>query len=134
MDADCVIAGSLTATGATTELLNLWQEGAIELAICPRLINEVAKALSLPRIAGKYGIARAEIESLTQRLVDEGVAFEDHVDPPRVVPADPHDDYLVALAIESGAEYLVTRDRHFDGVRVEGVRIIAPGLLLRELR
>lgn len=50
--------------------------------------------------------------------------LEDPKDPLRVVPDDPKVDYLVALAIESGP--LVTRDRHFDKVTVEGVRIITP--------
>jgi predicted nucleic acid-binding protein len=59
--------------------------------------------------------------------------FEDPVDPPRVVADDANDDYLVALAIESVADLIVTRDRHFDEVRMEGLRILAPGRLLREL-
>ena len=50
--------------------------------------------------------------------------LDDPKDPLRVVPDDPKDDYLIALAIESGT--LVTRDRHFDKVTVEGVRIITP--------
>jgi uncharacterized protein len=134
VDADCLVAGTLTATGATTALLTQWQEGAIELIICPRLVNEVSKTLLLPRIAGKYGISRADVEDLARRLIEDGVMFDDPVDPPRVVPEDPNDDYLIALAIESEADYFVTRDKHFDGVRVTGVRIITPGRLLRELR
>lgn len=44
--------------------------------------------------------------------------------PPRVVPDDPNDDYLVALARDTGI--LVTRDRHFEQVAVEGLRILGP--------
>jgi predicted nucleic acid-binding protein len=60
--------------------------------------------------------------------------FDDPHDPPRAVPGDPNDDYLVALAIDSGGTYLATRDKHFEGVRVEGVRIVTPGRLIRLLR
>lgn len=124
----------LTPIGATTELLGLWQEGAIELVVCPNLLDEVRPALQHPRVAGKYGFEQPEVEASVERLQQEGVMFEDPVDPPRVVPDDPNDDYLVALAIESGADYLVTRDKHFEGVRIEGVRIITPGRLVRALR
>lgn len=131
MDADCLVAGVLTPTGATTELLGLWQEGAIELVVCPNLLDEVRRTLVHPRVAGKYALEQPEVEAFVDRLRLEGIMFEDPVDPPRVVPDDRTDDYLVALAIESKADYLVTRDKHFEGVRIEGVRIAAPGRLVR---
>lgn len=59
--------------------------------------------------------------------------FEDPAEPERIVPDDPNDDYLVALALVSGATHLVTRDSHFDGVRVEGLVIVTPGRLVRSL-
>lgn len=59
--------------------------------------------------------------------------FSDPIDPPRVVPGDPKDDYLIALALASDS-ILVTRDRHFEDLRVEGLRIVTPGLFLRELQ
>ncbi len=134
MDADCLVAGTLTRSGATTELLDLWEDGGIDLVVCPRLVNEVSRTLLHPRIAGRYEVSRSDVERLARRLIEEGVPLEDPADPPRIVPADPNDDYLVALAIESGAEFFVTRDHHFDGVEVKGLRIITPGRLLRVLR
>jgi predicted nucleic acid-binding protein len=59
--------------------------------------------------------------------------FQDPVASRRVVPDDPNDDYLIALAIEADADWLMTRDKHFEGVRAAGVRITTPGRLLREL-
>lgn len=57
----------------------------------------------------------------------------DPVDCPRAVPDDPGDDYLVALALASAAGTLVTRDRHFDKVRVEGFRVVSPRDALESL-
>jgi predicted nucleic acid-binding protein len=48
-----------------------------------------------------------------------------------VVTADPGDDYLVALALAASADALITRDRHFDGVVVEGLEIIPPRVAKR---
>jgi predicted nucleic acid-binding protein len=57
--------------------------------------------------------------------------FDDPVDPPRVVPNDPNDDYLVALGMAASADALVTRDRHFNKVRVRGLRIVAARQMVR---
>lgn len=108
--------------------------GDFELIVCPQLIKEVRKALLHPRIARKYHITQEEVDGFARRLSEEGMLFEDPADPPRVVPDDPNDDYLVALALEAEADALVTRDRHFDKVRVEGLRIVAARQMLRRLR
>lgn len=68
------------------------------------------------------------------RLSEEGILFEDPIDPPRIVPDDPNDDDLVALARAAHAEALVTRDRHFRKVAVEGLPILGPSELVRRVR
>lgn len=133
VDTDCLVAGTLTPTGATSVLLDLWQEGAFELVVCPQLLDEVRKTLLHPRVGPKYGIVPGDVEAFVARLQEEGLVHDDPVDPPRVVPDDPKDDYLVALARAAGANCLVTRDRHFEKVRVQDLRIVGPAAFVREL-
>ncbi len=90
--------------------------------VCPQLVYEVRQALVSPRLAQRYEISESDADAFARKLAEEGLMLEDPKDPLRVVPDDPKDDYLVALAIESGT--LVTRDRHLDKAIVEGVRII----------
>lgn len=116
----------LTSQGATSELLDRWQDGAFELFVCPRLIYEVRKALVSPRLADRYDIQTSEAEAFSRQLSEEGLLVDDPADPPRVVPDDPNDDYLIALALETGSGFLVTRDRHFEKVNVPSLRIIGP--------
>ncbi len=123
----------MTPSGATSELLDRWQVGEFEIVVCPQLIHEVRKALLHPRIAKKYDISREEAEEFARRLSEEGVLLDDPVEPPRLVPDDPMDDYLVALAVAAKAEALVTRDRHFDKVKVRGLPILGAGQMLRRL-
>jgi len=52
--------------------------------------------------------------------------LEDPTDPPRVVPDDQDDDYLVALVLASRSDVLGTRDRHFEKVDLHGLRIVGP--------
>src|SRR5438445_8345611 len=93
---------------------------------CRQLLAEVAKALRHPRIASRYNISEEEVANLTLRLQQEAIFVRDPLHPPRVVPDDPSDDYLVALALGAGADALVTRDHHFDGVRVAHLDILSP--------
>jgi predicted nucleic acid-binding protein len=133
VDADCLIAGTLAATGAASRLLDLWQEGAFELIACPELVGEVRKALLDPRISGRYGITTEEVDALSLRIEEESVFLDDPADPPRVVPDDPGDDYLVALGLSGGCDALITRDRHFAAVAIPGFRILSPRAFLAEV-
>lgn len=133
IDADCIIAAVLTPEGATTRLLDLWQQGVFELVVCPQLIREVRKALLSPRIADRYGVARDDAEDFAASLAEDGLLTADPESPPRVVPADPNDDYLVALALVAECDLFVTRDHHFEGVQVDGLLIVDPRRALEHL-
>ncbi len=133
IDADCVIAGTLAGTGAASRLLDLWRAGAFELIACPELVDEVRKALLDRRISVRYGITADEVDELCRRIEEESIYLPDPVGAPRVVLADPGDDYLVQLARDGHADTLVTRDHHFDGVVVPGLEIVPPRALLPRL-
>lgn len=96
-------------------------------------MNEVRKALLDPRIAGRYEIQAEEVEAFCTRLQEESIFKSDPENPPRWVLGDANDDYLVALALDSVADALVTRDRHFDGLSVPVLRILFPGAFVHEL-
>ena len=89
------------------------------------------KALLSPRLAERYDISESDAPGFAMKLSEEGIMTEDPEDPPRAVPDDPKDDYLVALAKATGI--LVTRDKHFDKVSVEGLQIVGPGPALEML-
>jgi len=90
----------------------------------------VQETLLGPRFGSRYGITDEEVRELGRRIEEEAIWAPDPIDAPRVVPDDPDDDYLIALAMEDQADALVRRDRHFDGVSVHGLRILFPGELL----
>jgi len=129
VDADCLIAGTLAASVAASLLLDQWRDGVFEMIACPQLLGEVRKALLDPRISSRYKITPDEVDELCRRIKEESIWLPDPIDPPRLVPADRGDDYLIQLAKDGGADILVTRDRHFDGVVVPGLEIVSPRLI-----
>lgn len=134
MDVDCLVAAVLTTTGASSELIELWREGAVEVVVSPRLLRELRATLAKPRIARRYPEATSRADEFAAELGADALSVEDPDDETRYVPADPDDDYLPALALSAGADALVTRDRHFDGLEIAGLRILTPVRLVRELR
>jgi len=133
VDADCLIAGTLAASGAASLLLDRWRDGVFEMIACPQLLGEVRKALLDPRISRRYNITPDEVDELCRRIREESIWLPDPIEPPRLVPADRGDDYLIQLAKDGGADILVTRDRHFDGVVVPGLEIVSPRLIVPRL-
>jgi putative PIN family toxin of toxin-antitoxin system len=133
VDADCLIAGTLAPSGAASRLLDLWRDGAFEMIACPQLVGEVRKALLDRRIATRYGITPDEVDEFCRRIEEESIWLADPIDPPRVVPADRGDDYLIKLASDSGADALVTRDHHFDGIAIAGLEIVPPRVIVARL-
>jgi putative PIN family toxin of toxin-antitoxin system len=133
IDADCLIAGVLAPAGAATRLLDLWRDGMFEMIACPQLVREVRRALLDPRISRRYSISRDEVDEFCRHLRRESIWLSDPIDPPRLVPADAGDDYLIQLAKDSGADALVTRDHHFDGIRVPGLEILPPRAIVPRL-
>jgi putative PIN family toxin of toxin-antitoxin system len=133
VDADCLIAGTLAKSGAASRLLDQWRDGVFEIIACPQLLGEVRKALLDPRISGRYDITPDEVDELCRRIEEESIWLPDPIDPPRVVLADSGDDYLIQLAKDGGADILVTRDHHFDGIVVRGLEIVPPRLIVPRL-
>ena len=129
VDADCLIAGTLAASVAASLLLDQWRDGVFEMIACPQLLGEVRKALLDPRISSRYKITPDEVDESCRRIKEESISLPDPIDPPRLVPADRGDDYLIQLAKDGGADILVTRDHHFDGIVVPGLEIVSPRLI-----
>lgn len=109
LDVNVLVSATIVRLGAPGEIVRHWRAGAFDLVVSPTLVAELDRVLSEPRIARRVDAAfvavlRAEIMR-DARIVD---------DPPaeRVVPRDPDDDYLVALAQAGRAHVIVTGDPH----------------------
>jgi putative PIN family toxin of toxin-antitoxin system len=136
LDANTVIAGLLSSQGACAEILDRWREGQFEVAVCPAFISELERVLQYPRIVRRYNIAADASAAALAELRDQGEHFPDTVDPPRLVPDDENDDYVLALADAAAAGIVVTRDKHFAAVDPALCRaeIVSPEEFLSRLR
>lgn len=91
------------------------------------LLAELLEVLSREKFAGRLaqaGLMPLNIVSELRRMAH--MAAPDNV--PRVIENDPDDDHVVACAVASHAEFIVTGDKHLHclGGQYKGIRIVNP--------
>lgn len=110
VDASTLVSGvaSRPGGGAPWLILAALLDFDFEAVVCPRLIEEFRDALT-----NDYFQERFNPDDLAEIVTSVEEAAVKHGDPQEVeaLLRDPDDDYLVALARESGADGIVTGDR-----------------------
>ena len=110
VDATTLVSGSADPHGESppSRIYAEMTGASFEVIACPRLLAEIERGLRKP-----YFRERVDEEELVEIVAGIADAATMREDPTRVEPLlrDPGDDYLVALARESGAEAIVTGDK-----------------------
>ena len=128
LDADVLIAGLLSRTGASHAILVLGELGLLRLVLPEAAVAEVRRNLAakLPEVTPLFEefLRAVPLQIHRPTLRDRERASE---------LADPKDVPILAAAIGAGARLLVTHNvRHFRSG--EGVRIVRPRTLIEEAR
>lgn len=120
-----VLVSAFTAQrgSAPDRVVRAWRAGAFELVLSPKLIAELTDVLHRPRFAPQAGRGRAA--AYVSALAAGALRIGDPVDPPSL-SSDPDDDYLVALAVASRADVIVSGDRHLLDVEQPPTPVLAP--------
>ena len=107
-------------------------EGRFVMVTSYHLVEELADVLRRPRIRAKYAIEPQRLAGVLGL-----VAFAEvvpGVPRQRFVEKDPDDDWVVAAALEAGADAIVTEDQALLDLRqIENVKVLSGGDFLRAL-
>ncbi|HVJ55440.1 MAG TPA: putative toxin-antitoxin system toxin component, PIN family [Aliidongia sp.] len=125
VDSNVLISALLVGTSLPAHLIVLWREGRFDLLTSADQLDELLRVTRYPKIRERL------IPALAGRLINElrdlAVLVTDL--PAVAVCADPHDDYLLAMAAAAHADFLVTGDKRdllghkiFQGTRIVTVR------------
>jgi putative PIN family toxin of toxin-antitoxin system len=124
LDTNTLVAAAYNPTSASRRLVDACVRGDLVAVLSPALKAEYEWIL------GRAVRVRGYDEALRRFL--EGATLVEPAETPRVVPDDPDDDKLVAVARAAGADALVTNDRHLLGLDpLDGLRIVRPEDFLR---
>ena len=116
LDPGVLISGLISPRGAPAEILVRWTGGAFDVVVSQRLLEEVRTVLARPKF--RSYVDEVHADDFVAVLEAEGVLVTDPADVARVT-ADPHDDYLVALAREARADVIVSGDAHLTKLELD---------------
>lgn len=131
LDTSVLIAGLRSAQGASYQILRRLGTGDFGVNVSVPLVLEYEAVAK--RQARELGLTFADIDD----VIDYVCSVADH----RTIfylwrpfLPDPTDDLVLELAVEAGAEYIVTHNlRDFAGVDQFGITPVKPGEFLRLL-
>jgi putative PIN family toxin of toxin-antitoxin system len=109
LDVNVVVSGLLSRDGAPAAVLRALDDGEFDAVASPKLLAELARALSYPKL--RRHITVSDAEAIVQWFGGTVTILADPDGPPSVHSADAEDDYLIALAATHGAA-LVSGDKH----------------------
>jgi uncharacterized protein len=131
LDPGVLVSAVLSRSGTPARIIDAWRDGEFDLIVSPRLLDELEDVLLRPRF-GEYATPE-EVRTYVDGLAVEGVAFDDHGNPPRVT-RDPDDDYLFALAVAADADFLVSGDKDVTSAPDPPCAVLTPRAFLEQLR
>lgn len=114
LDANVLVSALLSRHGAPAQLVERWLAGDLDLIVSERLLEEVERTLTAPKLAARIdAVVAAEFVALIREV---GELVRDPEEPAPVSSADPGDDYLLGLAAAERVP-LVSGDGHLLALR-----------------
>jgi putative PIN family toxin of toxin-antitoxin system len=112
-DTNVFVSNLLVKEGQPSQILDAWQERRLLLAVSPPLISEIRSTLKYPHIRSKYGITDLDVEQLITLLEHDALVVPGTTEEVAgVIPDDPADEMVLACAVETQADFIVSGDRH----------------------
>lgn len=134
-DANVLISAALARSPQAPSVLTLDAalDGHVELITSPSLLQEIASVLARPRLR-KY-LSADEASRFVADLATQTTLLIDPPGPRPAVCRDPRDDYLVALALASGVDAVISGDLDLLDIDPEqvAVEIITPRQFVERL-
>jgi len=126
LDTNPLVSALLQPRGPSGQIILRWQARQFGLAVSRDILTELANVLHRPHILRKHPITESDIVNYLNYLrnfaeVAPGSLSLD------VIPDDPKDNHVLAAAIETRCDYVVSSDHHLlDLHEFQGIKILSP--------
>lgn len=131
VDTSIIIAAYLSRNPKSTPnlILEKWRRGCFQLVVTPQILEEYVVVLQRKKIEEE------QIFDLIDELDEKGLQFEGIYETEYLDSIDPYDNFILAAALESKSNYIVSLDKkhilpmkHF-----HRTQIVLPHLFLSQI-
>ena len=124
LDTNILLSALISPSGPPDAIYRAWRSGVFDLVTSEHQLEELRRASRYPKLRArlKPRDVGTLINYLRQTLVLERLETA-------IEAADPNDSFLLAMAVESDADYLVTGDRRaglLERRHIKRTRIVTP--------
>ncbi len=120
--------------GKPWQVLKLAETGDIELCVAYAMLLELEEVLSYKRLQSRMQMLEQTPFQLAAYALSISTVYDISVRGLPIVADDPDDDIFVVCAIEAGADYLVTGDKHLlDLGSYQSVKIVTVAEFLEQI-
>ena len=128
LDTNVLASGALTSSSIPRQLLNEWRKGYFKLYISNFILEELKEVFEKPFF--KRLMTEQDIDGFVNLLETDAIPVQ-LIIKVKEVATHPEDDFILATAVNSKAEYLVTGDRHLQDLKqFKGIKIVSPRTFL----
>ena len=131
-DTTVLVPAAISNQGNPYRLLESWQQAELSFVLCPHLLEELREVLDRDRL--RRFISREDAAAFVEYISRVGDVRADPVRVQGLVPDDPDDEFLFALAREAGVDYVLSSDQHLTALRSPRPPVITPARLVAELK
>ena len=126
LDANQFVSALLKPGSNPAQIISLIREGKVKLLMSEEIISEINNVLLYPKILKRHGKPPDYIASFIKKL--RAVSVMTHVGLKiDAIEDDPSDNKYLECAVEGGADFIISGDRHLKDLKVfRGIRIVSP--------
>ena len=127
LDTNVIVSSFLGAAGPPRQIRRAWQADRFQLCLSRLLLDEVHGTLSRPKIIRRLQVGPAEVAEFLDRVFKHAVIAREPLAVEAVIAADPDDDIVLATAVATASDLMVSGDRHLlDLQEHRGIPIVTP--------
>lgn len=106
------------------ELRDMIADGAFTLVTLKEMMAELYRVLHYPRILKQFNASKDDIDEFIGMIMEHALLTKAQYGLHKITE-DPTDDIFLACALESKADFIVSRDPHLRNLKqFQGIRII----------